>query len=167
MDANESWQTKEYALEQIEWLAADGRIQFVEQPMPAAAPHADFVWLKERSPLPLMGDESYVSAADVSHCAECFHGVSVKLCKAGGVTRARQALQAARDAGLKTMIGCMIETSIHISAAAHLAELADYLDLDGNLLVTNDPYAGVSSREGMLSFADAPAKTGLCAAARP
>ena len=166
VDANEGWQTREYALQQIEWFAADGRVQFIEQPMPAAAPLADLIWLKERSPLPLMGDESFISAEDVPHCAESFHGVSIKLCKTGGVTRARRALQAARDAGLKTMLSCMIETSINISAAAHLAELADYLDLDGNLLVTNDPYAGVSCRDGILSFADAPAKTGLCAAPR-
>lgn len=161
VDANEGWKTKEEALGKIEWLARDGHIQFVEQPMPAALPREDWLWLKERSPLPIFADESYLSAADATRCAEGFHGVNVKLVKTGGVSGAFQALQAARNAGLKTMIGCMIETSVLISAAAHLAELADYLDLDGNILITNDPYVGVATENGVLSFANAPAPYGL------
>jgi L-alanine-DL-glutamate epimerase-like enolase superfamily enzyme len=117
--------------------------------------------LKERSPLPLFADESYHSANDIAHCAECFHGVNVKLVKTGGVSGGFAALQAARTAGLKTMIGCMIETSVLISAAAHLAELCDYLDIDGNLLTTNDPYAGVTATKGVLSFQAAEQRTGL------
>ena len=161
VDANEGWTTKEQALEMSNWLASDGHIQFIEQPMPAGTNPKDLVWLKERSPLPLVGDESYHTAKDVAHCAECYHGVNVKLCKTGGISVAYEALQAARKAGLKTMIGCMIETSIHISAAAHLAELCDYLDIDGNILITNDPYLGVTSEKGLLSFAQAPEKVGL------
>jgi L-Ala-D/L-Glu epimerase len=133
----------------------------VEQPLPATANPADQAWLKQRSPLPLFADESYLSAADAARCAEGFHGVCVKLAKTGGVTRAHEALQAARRAGLKTMLGCMIETSILISAAAHLADLTDHLDLDGNLLITNDAWRGVTADKGMLSFAAAPEKTGL------
>lgn len=161
VDANEGWKTKEEALDRIEWLASDGHIQFIEQPMLQQTPARDLVWLKERSPLPLLADESYHSAGDIAHCAECFHGVNVKLVKTGGVSAGFAALKAARDAGLKTMIGCMIETSVLISAAAHLAELCDYLDVDGNILTTNDPYAGVTARRGILSFKDAKAKTGL------
>ncbi|HEX4644594.1 MAG TPA: dipeptide epimerase, partial [Verrucomicrobiae bacterium] len=161
VDANEGWTTKEQALDRIEWLARDGHIQFVEQPMPAGTDPKDLAWLKSGSPLPLFADESYHAARDVSRCAECFHGVNVKLCKTGGVSNAFDALQAARKAGLKTMLGCMIETSILISAAAHLAELADYLDLDGNLLITNDPYSGVTAEKGILSFANAVEKSGL------
>ncbi len=161
VDANEGWKTKEEALERIEWLASDGHIQFIEQPMPQTTPVRDLVWLKERSPLPLLADESYHTAADLAHCAECFHGVNVKLVKTGGVSAGYAALKAARDAGLKTMIGCMIETSVLISAAAHLAELCDFLDVDGNILTTNDPYAGVTAQRGILSFHDAKAKTGL------
>ncbi len=153
VDANEGWKTKEQALEMLEWLASDGRIQFVEQPMPRNTSKTDLLWLKERSPLPLFADESCQTVKDIPHCAECFHGVNVKLVKAGGVSMAHETLQAARRAGLKTMIGCMIETSVLISAAANLAELADFLDLDGNLLITNDPYAGVTARNGILSFA--------------
>jgi L-alanine-DL-glutamate epimerase-like enolase superfamily enzyme len=160
-DANEGWKTKEQALEMIEWLARDGHIEFVEQPMPAATPAKDWIWLKQRSPLPILADESYHLAKDVAQVAECFHGVNVKLIKTGGISAGYEALQAARKAGLKTMLGCMIESSILISASAHLAELCDYLDLDGNMLVTNDPYVGVTAGKGILSFADAPEKFGL------
>ena len=161
MDANEGWKTKEEALERIEWLARDPHIQFIEQPMPATSNPKDLVWLKERSPLPILADEGYHSAKDVAHCAECYHGVNVKLVKTGGVSGGFEALSAARKAGLKTMIGCMIETSVLISAAAHLAELCDYLDVDGNLLTKNDPYLGVMAEKGILSFANAPEKFGL------
>jgi L-Ala-D/L-Glu epimerase / N-acetyl-D-glutamate racemase len=161
VDANEGWKTKENTLERLEWLASDGCIQFVEQPMPRNASLKDLLWLKERSPLPLFADESCQTVKDIPHCAEYFHGVNVKLVKAGGVSMAHETLQAARRAGLKTMIGCMIETSVLISAAAHLAELADYLDLDGNLLITNDPYSGVTARNGILSFANVKEPFGL------
>jgi L-alanine-DL-glutamate epimerase-like enolase superfamily enzyme len=139
----------------------DPHIQFVEQPMPRGTPAADLRWLKERSPLPLFADEACHTVLDIPHCTECFHGVNVKLVKAGGVSMALDTLRAAREAGLKTMIGCMIETSILISAAAHLAELADYLDVDGSLLITNDPFAGVTLHQGILSFAGAEEKYGL------
>ena len=85
----------------------------------------------------------------------------MKLVKTGGVSAGYEALKAARKAGLKTMLGCMIETSILISAGAHLAELCDYLDLDGNILIKNDPYVGVACDKGVLSFGAAPEKTGL------
>ena len=161
VDANEAWKTKEQALKQIEWLAGDGHVQFVEQPMPATTTPGEWTWLKERSPLPIMADESYLCAKDIQPCAGCFHAVNVKLAKTGGITGAKEALQAARHAGLKTMLGCMIESSVLITAAAHLAELTDYLDIDGNLLITNDPFVGVTAEAGVISFADAPATTGL------
>ena len=112
VDANEGWKTKEFALDIINWLAADGKVQFVEQPMSAMANPKDLVWLKERSPLPLFADESYLSPADLPRCVESYHGVCVKLAKTGGVSRSVEALQAAGQAGLKTMLGCMIETSV-------------------------------------------------------
>lgn len=162
VDANEGWKTKEDALRMLEWLATtDKKIQFVEQPMPRDASAKDLTWLKDRSPLPLFADESCHTVRDIPRCAECFHGVNVKLVKTGGVSMAFDTLQAARRAGLKTMIGCMIETSVLISTAAHLAELADYLDIDSNLLITNDPFAGVTAEKGILSFASAREKTGL------
>ena len=161
VDANEGWTTKEQALEMIEWLAKDSRIQFVEQPLPASTPEEDWIWLKARSPLPIFADESYHRAGDAERAAACFHGVNVKLVKAGGIRPAVKALSVARKLGLKTMLGCMIESSILVSAAAHLAELCDYLDLDGNLLIRNDPYVGVTAEKGVLSFARSPEKAGL------
>jgi L-alanine-DL-glutamate epimerase-like enolase superfamily enzyme len=161
VDANEGWKTKEQALEMIEWLAQDKHIEYVEQPLPANASPKDWIWLKERSPLPIFGDESYHLADDIDTAAQCFHGVNVKLVKTGGITGGVAALMAARKAGLQTMMGCMIETSILISAAAQLAELCDYLDVDGNVLTTNDPYIGVSTERGLLSFANAPEPFGL------
>jgi L-alanine-DL-glutamate epimerase-like enolase superfamily enzyme len=166
VDANEGWKEKEKALEMIEWLATDGHIQYVEQPMPASTSVKDWAWLKQKSPLPIFGDESYHSAKDVAEAAQCFHGINVKLVKTAGVSGGLEALKAARKAGLKTMIGCMIETSILISAAAHLAELCDYLDLDGHILTNNDPYVGVTAAKGMLSFAGAPEKYGLRVSSR-
>ena len=85
----------------------------------------------------------------------------MKLVKTGGATAAKSALEAARTQGLKTMIGCMIESSVLISAAAHLASLADYLDLDGNLLIDNDPYRGVVCHQGRLGFDDSTPRTGI------
>jgi L-alanine-DL-glutamate epimerase-like enolase superfamily enzyme len=161
LDANEGWTTKERALEMAEHFAADGNIQFIEQPMPAGSAREDLAWLKARSPLPLFADEAYHSAHDAVACSDCYHGVNIKLAKSGGLGAGMQALRAARKLGLQTMVGCMIETSILISAAAHLAELCDYFDLDGNLLITNDPFAGVSAERGVLSFASAQQETGL------
>jgi len=162
VDANEGWKTKEDALRMLEWLVAtDDNIQFIEQPMPRDAADKDLIWLKERSPLPVFADESCHTVKDIPRCAECFHGVNVKLVKTGGASMAKETLEAARNTGLKTMIGCMIETSVLISAAAHLAELADFLDIDGNVLITNDPFAGVTAKNGILSFATAREKNGL------
>ncbi|MBX3743975.1 MAG: dipeptide epimerase [Verrucomicrobiae bacterium] len=161
VDANEAWKTREHALRELEWLATDGRIEFVEQPMPAGTPRADREWLHARSPIPLMADESYRDASDLPAVLGCFASVNVKLVKTGGITGAHAALQAARNAGLKTMLGCMIESSVLIAAAAHLADLTDYLDLDGNLLVTNDPFQGLTANAGVLSWADASEVHGL------
>jgi L-alanine-DL-glutamate epimerase-like enolase superfamily enzyme len=161
VDANEAWKTKEEALRNIEWLHQHGNVQFIEQPMPASSHVQDMAWLKERSPMLIFGDELYHHASDVELAAECFHGVNVKLVKTGGISGAFEALQAARKAGLQTMIGCMIESSVLITAAAHLAELTDHLDIDGHLLISNDPYLGAAAEKGIVSFAGAPEKFGL------
>jgi L-Ala-D/L-Glu epimerase len=161
LDANEGWPTKEEALEQIERLAKYHPIQFIEQPMPALRPVVDWTWLKARSPLPIFADESYHTAKDIERCAECFHGVNVKLVKSGGISGGFAALKSAKGAGLQTMLGCMLETSVLVTAAAHLAELCDYLDLDGNLLISNDPFAGVQAPNGILSFAQTQEQFGL------
>lgn len=161
VDANEGWKNKERALEHLQWLADDGNVQFVEQPLRSSANPQDMRWLRERSSLPLFADESCRSVEDIPRCAHAFDGVNVKLVKSGGIGRAFEILRAARAVGMKTMIGCMIESSLLTTAAAHLASLADYLDIDGNLLVTNDPFVGISARDGMVSFADCGEKIGL------
>jgi L-Ala-D/L-Glu epimerase len=166
IDGNEGWTTKEEALRNIEWFAQDKNVEYVEQPMPDKTPAKEMAWLKARSPLPIYGDESYHTAKDIDLCAECFHGVNVKLVKTAGITGAYEALKAARKVGMKTMIGCMIESSILITAAAHLAELADNLDIDGNILIANDPYLGATSEGGVISFAKTPEKLGLRVRAR-
>jgi L-Ala-D/L-Glu epimerase len=166
IDANEGWKTKEEALKNLEWFAKDSNIEFCEQPMHSSTRREDWVWLKARTPIPIFADESFHRAKDAEYCAECFHGVNAKLIKTGGISEAYDALQAARKLGLKTMIGCMIETSILTSAAANLAELTDHLDIDGNLLCTNDPYIGPTSINGKISFATATEKNGLRVKAR-
>ena len=161
IDANEGWKTKEESLRNLEWFAKDPNIEFCEQPMHTSTPRADWIWLKARTPIPIFADESFHHAADAEYCAECFHGVNAKLIKTGGISGAYEALQAARKLGLKTMIGCMIESSILTSAAANLAELTNHLDIDGNLLCSNDPYIGPTSVNGKISFVAATEKTGL------
>ncbi|HEX7858980.1 MAG TPA: dipeptide epimerase [Verrucomicrobiae bacterium] len=161
VDANEGWKTKEQALGMLEWLAEDKNVEFCEQPMATNTAPEDLAWLKKRSPLPLMADESYVTAKDLEHCAEFFHAVNVKLVKAGGISGGMEALKAARKAGMKTMLGCMIESSVLISAATQLAELTNYLDLDGNILISNDPFQGPTAENGIISFRNADEKFGL------
>jgi len=146
VDANEGWKSKEQALENIEWLTGQG-VEFVEQPMPAAMA-ADIRWLRERVKLPLVADESVKRAADIPHLAEAFDGINIKLMKSGGPQEAMRMIQLARALGMKVMLGCMIESSVAIAAAAHLAPLADWLDLDGNLLIVRDPYSGLSLNQG-------------------
>jgi len=148
VDANEGWRDREVALRRIEWLE-NLNVELVEQPMPAGNLE-DAEWLKERSPLPLIADEDAGSATDVPDLARAFHGVNVKLMKAGGIGPAHQMINAARNAGMDVMLGCMIESSLGIAAAAHLAPLVDYIDLDGHLLLTNDPYEGLEYRKGRL-----------------
>lgn len=150
IDANEAWTDRETALRRIEAFAQDPGIEFVEQPMPASAGEADAAWLKARSPLPLYADEAYHTADDIERAAGGFHGVNVKLVKSGGPIAAVKALQAARARGLQTMLGCMIESSWLISAAAQLAGLADTLDLDGAALAANDPFCGATIPGGIL-----------------
>ena len=161
IDANEGWKTKEEALQNLERFSKDLNIEFCEQPMPSSSRREDWVWLKARTPIPIFADESFHHASDAEYCAECFHGVNAKLIKTGGISGAFAALQTARKLGLKTMIGCMIETSILVSAAAHLAELTNHLDIDGNILITNDPFLGATSRDGKISFAETQDKIGL------
>jgi len=141
VDANEGWKTKEEALAMINWLADRG-VEFVEQPMPAANLD-DYRWLKERVKIPIIADESVHKSHDVPALASAFHGINVKLMKCGGIQEALRLVAVARAFDLKLMIGCMIESSLAIAAGAALTPLFDYADLDGNLLIDNDPFKGL------------------------
>lgn len=140
VDANQGWSDPEQALRQIEWLEKQGVIM-IEQPLPKH----DFEglrWLTERSPLPIILDESVQGPADVLRLRGCCHGINIKLMKCGGLAEARKMIDIARLQGMQVMLGCMTETTCAVTAAAQLAPYADYLDLDGNLLISNDPFAG-------------------------
>jgi L-alanine-DL-glutamate epimerase-like enolase superfamily enzyme len=154
VDANEGWAGRELALDKIEWLAGLN-VEFVEQAMPAGKLE-DMAWLKERSPLPLVADEDVCGLDDVDGLAAAYHGINVKLMKAGGIAPAHAMIMRARELGLKVMLGCMIESSLGIAAATHLAPLADWLDLDGHLLIDSDPFAGLGIDSGSLLLPDGP-----------
>ncbi len=154
VDANEGWKSKEEALEMINWMAGMG-VEFIEQPMPAAM-FKDYAWLKERSKLPIFADESLIETSDIPAIAPFFHGLNIKLMKCGGVQEAVRMAAMARALGLRLMIGCMVETSLGISAAAAITPLFDDADLDGNLLIANDPFRGVRTVKGRLVLSDRP-----------
>jgi L-alanine-DL-glutamate epimerase-like enolase superfamily enzyme len=148
VDANEGWKTKEEALEKIRWLEAQG-VEFVEQPLPAAMVE-ETRWVRERVRMPIIADEAVLRPADIPRLAAAYDGVNIKLDKCGGILPAWRMIQIARALGLKTMLGCMISSSVSVTAAAHLSPLVDYADLDGNLLIANDPYSGVKVERGKL-----------------
>jgi L-alanine-DL-glutamate epimerase-like enolase superfamily enzyme len=160
VDANEGW-TRDEALEKMRWLEGQN-VEFVEQPLPAA--DLDGVrWLAARTSLPIFADESVRVAEDVPRLAGAFHGINIKLMKCGGLLEALRMIRAARERGMKVMLGCMIESSIGITAAAQISPLVDYADLDGNILVRNDPASGVTTLNGKLVLPEGP---GLGAALR-
>ncbi len=154
VDANEGWKDRDTAARKIEWLIGQG-VEFVEQPMPAAQIE-DVRWLRERFAIPIIADEAVLHPGDIPRLAEAYDGVNIKLDKAGGILEAWRMIQIAKALGMKTMLGCMISSSVSVTAAAHLSPLVDYADLDGNLLIANDPYRGVQVKEGKLVLPDAP-----------
>jgi len=154
VDANEGWKNKEEAVRKINWLEKQG-VEFVEQPMPAAMLE-ETRWVRSRVHIPLIADEACLHPADIPKLANSFDGVNVKLMKCGGILEAYRMIQIARSLGLKIMLGCMIESSIGVTAAAHLSPLVDYADLDGNLLIANDPYRGVRVVGGKLVLPEGP-----------
>jgi L-alanine-DL-glutamate epimerase-like enolase superfamily enzyme len=154
VDANGAW-TPKRAIEMSHFLADNG-VQFIEQPLPKFALAEDFRFVRERSPLPIFADESICVAGDVARLAGCIDGVVVKLAKTGGISEALRVIHTARAHGLSIMFGCMIESSVGVTAAAHLASLVDHLDLDGSLLLAHDPYCGVKFDRGELTLPELP-----------
>ena len=145
IDGNEAWKDKEQALTFACSLPED-RILFLEQPMPASM-RDEYQWLSLRAPMEIWGDESVLSNPDPDFWKSSFSGINVKLMKSGSFNNAIQMLKSAREAGLKTMVGCMVETSLGIYAAMQLESLADFMDLDGFLLLLNEPF-GLLHEEG-------------------
>jgi L-alanine-DL-glutamate epimerase-like enolase superfamily enzyme len=153
VDANTAWTPKE-AIKMINALAPYN-IEFVEQPI---SPYdlAGLKLIRENVPLPIIADESCVTVEDIPRVAECVDGINIKLMKCGGIRHALKMIHVARVHNLRIMIGCMIESSLAITAAAHLTPLVDYADLDGYLLIDNDPYVGVKVVNGKLVLPDSP-----------
>jgi L-alanine-DL-glutamate epimerase-like enolase superfamily enzyme len=154
VDANEGWHTREEALKKILWLESQG-VEFVEQPMPADQIR-DIAWLRGRIHIPMIADESVMSIGDIHLLMDAFDGINIKLMKCGGMREALKMIYAAHAAGMKVMLGCMIESSVGISAAAQLSPLVDYADLDGNILISNDPFDGVQNQNGKLLLNNRP-----------
>jgi L-Ala-D/L-Glu epimerase len=155
VDANTGWTPKE-AIKNINAFAPYN-IEFVEQPS-AARDLAGLRLIRENVPIPIIADESCVTVEDIPRIVGCVDGINIKLMKCGGLSHALKMIHTARAHNLLVMIGCMIESSMAITAAAHLTPLVDYADLDGNLLIDNDPYTGVTVEKGKLLL---PAGPGL------
>lgn len=154
VDANEGWKDRDLALRRLKWLATQD-VEFVEQPMPAERID-DQRWLRSQSPLPLFADEALLHAESIPQLASLYDGVVIKLDKCGGIWPALRMIHVARAHKLKILLGCMVSSSVTITAAAHLAPLVDYVDLDGNLLIANDPYQGVRVDRGRLILPERP-----------
>jgi len=153
-DVNQGWKDKHYALDMIHWLKEKG-VVFVEQPMPKERVK-ELAWLTEQSPLPIIGDEGVQRLADVKKAEGVYSGINIKLMKCTGMREAHKMITMARSFGMSVMIGCMTETSCGISAASHLSPMADWADLDGNLLISNDCYDGVKVVDGKVTLNDRP-----------
>ena len=154
VDANQGWKDRSKALDEIHWLASMG-VVMVEQPLPVDRLD-DIAWLTERSPLPIFADESIQRLRDVNALNGIFSGINIKLMKCTGMREAWKMLIHARALGMKVMVGCMTETSCAVSAAAQLSPAVDFADLDGNLLISNDRFSGVTVVDGRLKLPDAP-----------
>ncbi len=150
VDVNQGWTDKYKALEMIVWLKEKG-VVFVEQPMPKTMID-EMAWLTEQSPLPTVGDESVQRLSDVEKAKGVYSAINIKLMKCTGMREAHQMALLAKSLGMKVMIGCMTETSCAVSAAAQLSPITDWADLDGNLLISNDPYEGVKVIDGKITL---------------
>ena len=154
VDANQGWKDRSKALDEIFWLHERG-VVMVEQPLPISRLD-DTAWLTERSPVPVFADESIQRLRDIEPIKGAFSGINIKLMKCTGMREALKMIHAARALGMKTMLGCMTETSCAVTAAAQLSPLVDFADLDGNLLISNDRFEGVKVLDGRLSLPSLP-----------
>ena len=152
-DANAAWSV-EQAIRMSAFLADNG-FELLEQPLPRDD-LAGFRELRKHARIPIIADESCLTAADLPRLDGAVDGINIKLSKCGGLAEARRMALEARARGMKVMLGCMIESSLGITAAAHLAPAVDYADLDGAALLSDDPFRGVSIEDGMIRLPDGP-----------
>ncbi|HZW53397.1 MAG TPA: dipeptide epimerase [Candidatus Elarobacter sp.] len=153
VDANEGW-TPEQSAELLTRMAKF-EIEFCEQPIPAGSPEK-LRWIRERSPIPIVTDEDSKDARDLPALLGCVDGINVKLVKCGGIRGALKMIHTARALGFKVMLGCMVESQILTTAAAHLSPLVDWADLDGPFLTARDPFAGITYADGKIVLPDGP-----------
>ena len=153
-DANQGWKDKQYAMDMINWLS-EKNVLYVEQPMPKEMVDEN-AWLTQNSPLPILGDESIQRLSDLIKMKDVYSGVVIKLMKCTGMREANKMLNLARSLNMKVMIGCMTETSCAISAASQLSPMVDWADLDGALLIKNDPYEGMKVVDGKVTLTEYP-----------
>lgn len=151
IDANEAWTDPDEVIRYVDKLGEDCPIEFMEQPLKSHC-HDEYLYLKDRSPVDIMADESILSGDVTEYHRDRFHAVNIKLMKSGGYFKAIKQLKAARELGLRTMLGCMVETSLGISSAMNIAHGVDYFDLDGFLFLKKDPYQLVSEEKGKIFF---------------
>lgn len=154
VDVNQGWTDKKKALDMIVWLKEKG-VEFVEQPMPKENLD-DIAWLSENAPLPIIADEAIQRLSDVKEAVGIYSGINIKLMKCTGMREAHKMVNLAHANQMRVMIGCMTETSCAVSAAAQLSPKAEWADLDGNLLISNDPYEGVKVVGGKITLVDKP-----------
>ncbi|UCB53010.1 MAG: dipeptide epimerase [Candidatus Zixiibacteriota bacterium] len=153
VDANAGWSADE-ALEKISQLK-EYDIEFVEQPIDPKD-KSGLKRIRQQAGIPIIIDEHLMTSTDIPNSVGCCDGINIKLAKCGGIREALRMIHVARAHGLKVMLGCMIESSVGIAAAAHLGSLVDFLDLDGNLLVANDPFEGLKLDKGKLHLSNLP-----------
>lgn len=152
VDANQGWKNKHYALDMIYWLKERG-VEMIEQPL-SKYNLDDAAWITERSPIPVFADESFQRLPDVLRLKGAFSGINIKLMKCTGMREAMKMMTVARAIHMDVMIGCMTETSCAISAATQLSPGVKWADLDGNLLISNDCYKGVTVVDGKMTLND-------------
>jgi len=153
-DVNQGWKDPKEALEMAHYLSEKG-VEFLEQPMPKEQID-DLAWLTQNSPIPIIADEGCQRLDDIAQLKGVYSGINIKLMKCTGLWEARKMIQLAQSLDMKIMLGCMTETSCAISAAAQIAPQVDWVDLDGALLIKNDPYIGMQVKEGLCYLPDAP-----------
>jgi len=154
VDVNQGWKDKHEALDKIYWLKEQG-VVFVEQPMDKHNLE-DMAWLTQHSPLPTVADEAVQRLVDLPKLVGAYSGINIKLMKCTGMREAHKMMNVARSLGMKVMVGCMTETSCGVSAAAQLSPMVDWADLDGNLLISNDPFEGIEVLDGKVILPNRP-----------